>query len=160
MNSVPFEHTCIKTGGSMMIGSVQFTMTEDIMRCVLETKAVTTKASDFLIHMVRTDRWQLINTLIRWPLVHQQHSKCATHFSFNVASEITLRFWKSKDVFSLLRITVICRVKAHLSKVTPIKKIKGNVMLNMTVTYSRPRCYLEVFRHFRHTFVLLLGSNV
>jgi uncharacterized protein YcbX len=37
MISVPLEHTCIKTGGSMVIGSVQFTMMEDIMRCVLET---------------------------------------------------------------------------------------------------------------------------
>lgn len=64
MNSVPLEHTCIKTGGSMVIGTVQFIMAKDIMRCVLETQAVMTKASDFLIHMMRTDKWQLINPLI------------------------------------------------------------------------------------------------
>ena len=45
----------------MVIGTVQFIMAKDIMRCVLEILAVTTNAADFLIHMMRTDKWKLIN---------------------------------------------------------------------------------------------------
>jgi hypothetical protein len=89
-----------------------------------------TKASDFLMHMMRTDKWQLINEYINFLACRTPtafHSKCATHFSFNVTAEITLNFWKIKDVFSLLRITVIYRVRAHLSKVT------SNTKLNVTI---------------------------
>jgi hypothetical protein len=64
MNPVSLEHTCIKTGGSMVIGTLQFIMARDILRCVLEILAVMTKESDVLIHMMRTDKWQLINTSI------------------------------------------------------------------------------------------------
>jgi len=57
----------------MVIGTVQFIMARDILRCVLEILAVMTKASDVLVHMMFTDKWQLINTSICWPVVHQQH---------------------------------------------------------------------------------------
>lgn len=102
MNSVPLEHTCIKTGGSMVIGTVQFIMAKDIMRCVLETLAVMTKASDFLIHIMRTDKWQLINTLTCLPVVHQQH------FIPN-ALRILVSMWWRKELF------IYGRVKTYLA---------------------------------------------
>jgi hypothetical protein len=140
MNPVPLEHTCIKTGGSMVSGTLQFIMTRDILRCLWEILAVITKASDVPIHIMRTDKWQLINTSICWPVVHQRH------FITNVLRILvsmwwwkkTLNFWKIKDVFSLLWITVIYRDRARLSKVTV------NTKLNVTLCWTWPPRILDL----------------
>ena len=90
---------------------------------------------------MRTDKSQLINKYINLLACHTPtafHSKCATHFSFNVATEIILHLWKIKDVFSLLRITVIYRVRVHLSKVT------SNTKLNVTLRWKWPPRILDL----------------